>query len=251
MQSQNAIAMCKRKDNLEKIKTCQTEVNFRLDFFARPGSLDRVFAMMPKDMDYFEYKPTEEDQQIIWFDDVASCLRVTLTDLLYDPCKVLKSKDTDDLTIYIHRNFVSVQRFTSSSDENEEIASFVSDILQPFLDDSDFNVEDISSRVTFAQLDVKPDIIWNVFDHTAFPVLEDMGVLSGSYQDTRQIDGLFFDLTRDIQTNEEKTIDGVVTAKAFCKEEDLRDRIGEKGLKDVLSDFIAESIGEITRCFTE
>lgn len=245
--------MCKskRKDNLEKIKDCQTEVNFRLDYFARPGSLDKIFASMPKDMDYFEYKPTEEDQQIIGYDDAARCLQRSLTELLFYPCKILKSKEGREVTIYIHRNFVSVQAFTTSSDENEEVLAYASSILQPFLDDSDINIEDISTRVTFAQLGVVQKDLWKVFDHTAFPVLDDAEVKSGTYQDTHQVNELFIDLMRNIQTNDEGTIDGVVSTVALCSEDSLRSYVGKNGLNALLSSIVSESIAEITRCFTD
>lgn len=242
--------MCKRKDNFEKIKGCQTEVNFRLDYFARPGSLDRLFKKMPKDMDYFEYKPTEEDQQIIGYDEVARCLQRSLTELLFYPCKVLKSKGGREVTIYIHRNFVSVQTFTSSSDENEEIVPFASSILKPFLDDSDINIEDISTRVTFTQLGVAQKELWSVFDHTAFPVLDDAEVKSGTYQDTHQVRELFIDLVRNIQTNDEGTIDGVVSTVAMCLEDSLRSGVEKEGLNAFLFSIVSESIAEITRCFT-
>lgn len=243
--------MCKRKDNLEKIKGCQTEVNFRLDYFARPGSLDKLFANMPKDMYYFEYKPTEEDQQIIGYDDVARCLQKSLTELLFYPCKVLKSKEGREITIYIHRNFVSVQTFTSSSDENAEIVAYVSSILQPFLEDCDINIEDISNRVTFAHLSVAKKDLWTVFDHTAFPVLDDAEIKSGTYQDTRQVGDLFIDLTRSIQTNDEGTIDGVVSTIALCSEDSLRNHAKEEGVPALLSSIVSVSIAEITRCFTD
>ena len=243
--------MCKRKDNLEKIKKFQTEVNFRLDYFARPGSLDKLFADMPKEMDYFEYKPTEEEQQIIGYDDVARCLQRSLTELLFYPCKVLKSKEGRDVTIYIHRNFVSVQTFTASSDENAEVEAFASSVLEPFLADSNINIEDISTRVTFAQLGVAQKDLWTVFDHTAFPVLDDAEVKSGTYQDTHQVGDLFIDLMRNIQTNDEGTTDGVVSTIALCSEETLRSHVGERGLKDLLSSIVSESIAEITRCFTD
>ena len=243
--------MCKRKENLEKIKGCQTEVNFRLDYFARPGSLDKLFAGMPKDLDYFEYKPTEEDQQIIGYDDAARCLQRSLTELLFYPCKVLKSKEGRDITIYVHRNFVSIQTFTASSDENEEIVAYVSSILQPFLVDCDINIEDISTRVTFAQLSVHQKDLWTVFDHTAFPVLDDAEVKSGTYQDTRQVGELFIDLMRNIQANDEGTIDGVVSTIALCSEDSLRSRIAKEGLPALLAGIVSESIAEITRCFTD
>ena len=243
--------MCKRKDNFEKIKSCQTEVNFRVDYFARPGSLDKLFASMPKDMDYFEYKPTEEDQQIIGFDDAARCLQRSLTELLFYPCKILKSKEGREITIYIHRNFVSIQTFTSSLEENAEIVDFASGVLQPFLDDSDINVEDISTRITFAQLNVAQNDLWNVFDQTAFPIFDDADVKSGTYQDTRQVGDLYIDLRREIQSNDEGTIDGVVSTIALCSEDTLRREANEKGLSHLLSDIVAESVGEITRCFAE
>ena len=243
--------MCKRKDNIEKIKDCQTEVNFRLDYFARPGSLDKIFANMPKDMDYFEYKPTEEDQQIIGYDDAARCLQRSLTELLFYPCKVLKSKEGRDVTIYIHRNFVSVQTFTLSADENEEIIAYVSSILMPFLDDSDINIEDISTRVTYAKLSVSQKDLWTVFDHTAFPVLDDAEVKSGTYQDTHQVGELFIDLMRNIQTNDEGTIDSVVSTIALCSEESLLNGVKGDGLNVFLSKIVSESIAEITRCFTD
>lgn len=243
--------MCKRKNIIEKIKGLQKEVNFRLDYFARPGALDKLFEKMPKDMEYFEYKPTEEEQQIIGFDDVASCLQKSLTELLFYSCKVLRSRDERDVTIYIHRNFVSVQTFTSSSDENEEVLTFVVGILQPFLEDSDINIEDISCRITFSKLDVKPADIWTVFDRSAFPVLDNVEVISGIYQDTHQVDNLFIDLIRNIQTNDNKNIDGVVSATALFSEEQLRIAINKDGLKKTLNYIVDESIGEITRCFTE
>lgn len=243
--------MCKRKDNLEKIKSCQTEVNFRLDYFARPGSLDKLIAGMPKEMDYFEYKPTEEDQQIIGYDDAARCLQRSLTELLFYPCKVLKSKEGRDVTIYIHRNFVSVLAFTSSSDENKEVVAFACSILQPFLADSDINIEDISVRVTFAQLGVAQKDIWKVFDQTAFPVLDDAEVKSGTYQDTHQLGELFIDLMRNIQSNDEGTIDGVVSTVTLCSESSLRSNVNKNGLCALLTDIVGESIAEITRCFTD
>lgn len=243
--------MCKRKDNLERIKGCQSEINFRLDYFARPGSLDRLFANMPRDMDYFEYKPTEEDQQIIGYDDAARCLQRSLTELLFYPCKILKSKEGRDITIYIHRNFVSVQTYTTSSEENAEVIAYVSSILQPFLDDSDINVEDVSTRITFAQLGIAQKDLWTVFDHTAFPVLDDAEVRSGTYQDTHQVGELFIDLMRNIQTNEEGTIDGVVSSIALCSEDTLRSRVGTDGLPALLTSIVTESIAEITRCFAD
>ena len=243
--------MCKRKDNLEKIKGCQTEVNFRLDYFARPGSLDKLFADMPKEMDYFEYKPTEEERQIIGYDDAARCLQRSLTELLFYPCKVLKSRKGRDVTIYIHRNFVSVQAFTFSSEENKEVVDFACSILQPFLADSDINIEDISVRVTFAQLGVAQKDIWKVFDQTAFPVLDEAEVKSGTYQDTHQVGDLFIDLTRNIQAVDEGIFDGVVTTVALCSEDSLRGQANEKGLPALLTDIVGESIAEITRCFTD
>ncbi len=243
--------MCKRKDNLKKIKGCQTEVNFRLDYFARPGSLDKLFASMPKDMDYFEYKPTEEDQQIIGYDDAARCLQRSLTELLFYPCKVLRSKEGREVTIYIHRNFVSVQAFTASSDENTEVVAFASSVLEPFLADSDINIEDISTRVTFAQLGVAQKDLWTVFDHTAFPVLDDAEVKSGTYQDTHQVGELFIDLMRNIQTADDGTIDGVVSTVALCSEDTLRSHVRGNGLKSLLSSIVSESIAEITRCFND
>lgn len=242
--------MCKRKNNLEKIKGCQTEVNFRLDYFARPGSLDKIFEKMPKNMDYFEYKPTEEDQQIIGYDDVARCLQRSLTELLFYPCKVLKSREGRDITIYVHRNFVSVQTFTTSSDENAEIVDYVNSILQPFLEDGDINIEDISTRVTFAQLGVPKEDLWSVFDHTAFPVLDDAEVKSGTYQDTHQVRELFIDLMRNIQTNDKGTFDGVVSTIALCSENSLRNHAEKEGLPSLLKSIVSESISEITRCFT-
>lgn len=243
--------MCKRKDNLEKIKGYQTEINFRLDFFARPGSFGNIFQNMPKDMDYYEYKPTEEDQQIIGYDDAARCLQRSLTELLFYPCKVLKSKKGREVTIYIHRNFVSIQTFTSSSDENKEIVDYVSLILESFLDNNDINIEDISARVTFAKLSVAQEDLWTVFDHTAFSVLDDAEVKSGTYQDTHQVGDLFIDLMRNIQTNDEGTIDGVVSTIALCSEDNLRSGVKKEGLSAFLSDIVSESIAEITRCFTD
>lgn len=243
--------MCKRKNNLEKIKGCQTEVNFRLDYFARPGSLSRLFAGMPKDMDYFEYKPTEEDQQIIGYDDVARCLQKSLTELLFYPCRVLKSKGGREITIYVHPNFVSIQTFTDSSDDNADIVTYVCSILQPFLDDSDINIEDISTRVTFAQLSVPQKDLWSVFDQTAFPVLDDAEVKSGTYQDTHQVGELFIDLTRNIQTNDDGAIDGVVSTVALCSEDYLRSRTAKEGLSTLLKSILSESIAEISRCFTD
>ena len=139
--------MCKRKDNLKKIKGCQTEVNFRLDYYARPGALDKLFENMPKDMDYFEYKPTEDDLQIIGYDDAE--------------------------------------------------------------------------------------------------------VKSGTYQDTHQVGDLFIDLTRNIQTNEDGSFDGVVTTIALCSEDNLRNGIKKNGLNVLLASIVSESIAEITRCFTD
>lgn len=243
--------MCKRKNNLEKIKGYQTEVNFRLDYYARPGSLETVFVDLPKDMDYFEYKPTEEEQQIIGYDDAARCLQQSLTELLFHSCKVLKSKKGREMTIYIHRNFVSVQTFTSSSDENEEIVAGVSSILKPFLDDRDINIEDISTRVTFARLSVKPKDLWTVFDHTAFPVLDDAEVKSGTYQDTHLVGEFFIDLRRSVQANDDETIDGVVTTVALCLENSLRSGVEKDGLRAHLLRTVNESIAEISRCFTE
>ncbi len=243
--------MCKRKQNQEKIKKYQTEVNFRLDYFARPGSLDRLFDSMPKDMEYYEYKPTEEEQQIIGYDDVASCLQKTLTELLFYTCKVLKSKEGPDITIYVHRNFVSVQTYTSSSDDNASIAEFVSGILCLFLNDSDFNIEDFSTRVTFACLGVHKNELWSVFDHTAFPVLDDAEVKNGTYQDTHQVGDFIIDLMRNIRTNDDGTIDGVVTTTALCPEESIRNQLKTVSQSKFLLNIISESISEITRCFTD
>lgn len=242
--------MCKRKDNIEKIKGCQTEVNFRLDYFARPGAIDKVFASLPKDMDYFEYKPTEEEQQIIGYDEAARCIQRSLTELLFYPCKVLRSKEGRDITIYTHRNFVSIQTFTSSSDENNEIIAYASSILEHFLENSDINIEDISTRVSFAQLGVPQKDLWTVFDHTAFPVLDEAEVKSGTYRDTHQVGDFFIDLMRDIQTNE-GTVDGVVSTIALCSEDTIGRLVENEGLSALLTRIVKESVSEITRCFTD
>lgn len=244
--------MCKRKDNLEKIKKYQVEVNFRLDYYSRPGSLGKIFEKMPKDMDYNEYKPTEEELQIIGYDDAARCLQRSLTELMFYSCKVLKSKDGNrDVTIYIHRNFVSLQTNTSSSEKNDEIIEFVKEIFQFFLNDSDFNIEDISCRVTFSAISVNKGDVWSVFDKTAFPILDDAKVISGIYQDTHHVSDFFIDLIRNISSNEDGTIDGVISSTAICAESPLRERVQEKDLGIFLSEMVSESIGEVTRCFTE
>ena len=85
----------------------------------------------------------------------------------------------------------------------------------------------------------------------SLPVLDDAEVKSGTYQDTHQVGDLFIALTRNIQTNEDGSFDGVVTTIALCSEDNLRNGIKKNGLNVLLASIVSESIAEITRCFTD
>ena len=133
--------MCKRKNSLGKIGGYQKEVNFRLDFFARPGSLDKIIAKMPDNLEYMEYKLTEEERQIVGYDDVASVLQISLTELMQSPCQVMYRKEQKNVMIYIHPNFVAVQTYTEDISSNDEIVKNVSAILKMFVDGEGLNIE--------------------------------------------------------------------------------------------------------------
>lgn len=81
--------MCKRKNSLDKIKNLQRSLNFRLDFYAVPKSLRQLVDELYKGGIYEERKPTEDEMQRVDFDNVASCMNTSITELLYNNCHII------------------------------------------------------------------------------------------------------------------------------------------------------------------
>lgn len=242
--------MCKRKNNLEKIKGFQISLNFRVDYYSIPGSLAPLVKSIYNGDVYVERKPTEEEMQIIDYDGVASCMNTTITELLYHPCHIIIKKDDERCTVYIHRNFMSIQYSTKSADENDYVVNKVAGFLLPVFKDDHFNVQDVCCQMIYSCLDIEKDDIWNSFDKTAFPVMEEATMINGTYVDTHQCGDYYIDLTRYINPNDSGKYDVVVKTSALCNVglDDVKD---VEGLGAFLSAIVKESVNEITRCFTE
>ncbi len=242
--------MCKRKNNLEKIKKFQRSLNFRVDYYSIPGSIVPLVKSIYNGDVYVERKPTEEEMQIIDYDGVASCMNTTITELLYHPCHIIIKKDDERCTVYIHRNFMSIQYNTTSSDENDDIINKVAGFLLLVFKEGHFNVQDVCCQMIYSCPDTEKDDIWNKFDKTAFPVMEEANMINGTYVDTHQCGDFYIDLTRNISPNDSGKYDVVVKTSALFNEglDDVKD---EEGLRSCLSGIVTESVNEITRCFAE
>lgn len=242
--------MCKRKSNLDKIKGFQRSLNFRIDYYSIPDSIDSLVKSIFKEDIYVERKPTEEEMQIIDYDGVASCMNTTITELLYHTCRIISKKDDERCTIYIHRNFVSIQYDTKSSDENEGIYPKVAEFVKTVFSGGMFNVQDVCCRILFSCIDVAKDNVWKVFDKTAFPVMEEATMINGTYLDTHQCGSYFIDLTRNISPNESGLYDVVISTSALCNE-DLDKLKEESAIASFFASITKESLMEITRCFAD
>lgn len=241
--------MCKRKDNLDKIKGFQQSLNFRLDYYAVPQSLRSLVDELYQGGVYEERKPTEEEMQVIDYDNVATCMNTTITELLYHNCHIISGLEDGNCTLYIHKNFISIQYETQSSDDNAKVCDFVKHVFSKIDGNDRFNVQDLYCKVLFAALDVDKTDVWNQFDKTAFPVMEEVSMINGSYVDSHQCAPYFIDLFRNINPNSEGKYDVIVSTTALC--DDSLGEIREKGLGAHIDGILEESLSEITRCFTD
>lgn len=242
--------MCKRKDNLAKIKRFQQSLNFRMDYYAVPKSLRQLVDDLYKGGVYEERKPTEDEMQIIDFDNVASCMNTSITELLYHNCHIISGLDEGKCTIFIHKNFISIQYDTTSSDDNVKVCDYVRSVFSQVVGSGRFNIQDVFCKTLFACVDISKTDVWNVFDKTAFPVMEEANMINGSYVDSHQCDSYFIDLSRNISPNTEGKYDVIVSTSALCDEGLSQLNEGGK-LEQLLDGILKESLNEISRCFTE
>ena len=67
--------------------------------------------------------PQEDEMQVIDYDNVATCMNTTITELLYHNCHIISGLDGGSCTVYIHKNFISIQYETQSSDDNVKVCA--------------------------------------------------------------------------------------------------------------------------------
>lgn len=243
--------MCKVKNNTEKIGKYQRGINVRFDYYSVPGSIKKVVGLLALGKIYENRKPTEEEMQIIDYDSVASSMDMTITELLFHAVHIM-CDNGEKYTIFVHRNYVSVDFKTEGMDGNNAIVEKAAKILNHFLGEGEegFNIQDICCRVNLFTPEINNSTIWTILDQSAFPVMEDSKVVNGNYVDTHEVENYYIDLLRNIRPSGVGISDVVVSTTAMCNFEKLTDMIKERGLDGVLKDMLDKSINEITRCYT-
>lgn len=243
--------MCKVKNNTEKIGKYQRGINIRFDYYSVPGSVTKVVGILAPGTNYENRKPTEEKMQIVDYDSVASSMDMTITELLFHAVHIMTC-DGGRYTIFVHRNYVSVDFRTEGMDGNAAIIKGAAKILYHFLGEGEegFNIQDVCCRVNLFTPEISNDTIWTVLDQSAFPVMEGSKVVNGNYVDTYEVENYYIDLLRNIRPSAAEKNDVVVSTTAMCDYEKLAAMIAEQGLEGVLKDMLDKSVNEITRCYT-
>lgn len=242
--------MCKVKNNINKIGKYQRDINFRFDYYSVPGSIDTVVKLLAPGTNYECRRLTEEELQVVDYDSVASSMDITITELLFHSVFIMTDNDKR-YTIFVHRNYVSVDFWTEGMDGNSVIVSETANILRRFLGEVEgFNIQDVYCRVKLSLPEINNDIIWTILDKSAFPVIENSKVINSNYVDTFEVENYYIDLLRNIQHSGE-TSDVVVTTTTIGDCEKILYMVKEQGLESVLNDILDKSVDEITRCFSD
>ena len=245
--------MCKRKNNHHIISDLQTGANFRLDYYAIPGAIGETVALLAQKygLVYEKRNLTELEMQIVDYESVASCLGMSLTELMWHPCHLLFDNTGGESKhiVYIHRNFISVQVNTNNSKENGDVLEFTEKVFKEIQPIEKFNVQDLYCKMSFSKLGIGKKDLWSILDKTAFPMMEDSLVINGNYVDTHKVCDFFIDLSRNLSPKDDNTYDVVVSTSALCDGFSYHKATEGKGIKALLKDIMDESIGEVTRCF--
>lgn len=243
--------MCKVKNNIEMIGKYQRGINIRLDYYSVPGSIKKVVGLLAPGTVYENRMPTEEEMQIVDYDSVARSMDMTITELLFHPVHIM-TDDGERYTIFVHRNYVSVDFRTEGMDENATIIREAARILNCFLGEGEegFNIQDVCCRVNLFTPEISNDTMWTILDQSAFPVMEDSKIVNGNYVDTHEVGNYYIDLLRTICPLSEGICDVAVSTTAMCDYGSLSVLIADQGLEGVLKDMLDKSVNEITRCYT-
>lgn len=238
--------MCKIKEYKDATNKYLNSILLRLDTYLLPDDIEKVlYDLRDKSKGTPSEIPFDDiNEQIIDIDSVAELHNAYINTIL-DTKKIYTLKNTDfngvELNIYLNKFFIAFE--ISKNDQNIEDA--VNAIRNSFLNTYNMSIDFGYLRLSYSNVDIDNNNLWNVFDKSAFPVM-DGAQSNGFYVDTVSDNNIDLDLIRSISPSSEYAGSSNVNiqTKAIFQTKSTAET------SDKVLDAVSFSKREATRCFT-
>lgn len=237
--------MCRIKEYKEEMNKYLTSMVLRLDTYLLPDDIESVLHSL---RDKSRGIPSEIlfddiNEQIFDIDSVAELHNAYINTIL-DTKKIYTLKNANfngiELDIFLNKFFIAFE--ISKNDQNVEDA--INAIGGAFLKSYDMPIDFCYLRLNYSKIGIGNDNLWNVFDKSAFPVM-DGAQYNGLYVDTVSYNDIDLDLIRSISSSSEDAGSSNVNiqTKAIFQTKSTADT------SDKVLEVVSFSKREATRCF--
>lgn len=236
--------MCKIKEYTNAMHSNLTSVLLRFDTYFLYDEYSKHAAILNE---WFGGTPSEIlfdeiSNQLLDVDSIAELHDTFLNTVMSSKLIRIKSARLDDIEcdIYINPYFVAFDIIING----KSIEELINIIREAYIKKTEINLLFCYFRLIYSVCKVSQDLIWEICDRSAFPIMEEGGY-SGQYTDSTEKEDVSIDLSRLISPSDKESslTDIIIQSKAICPVSNMKEAT------EVMDKLILLSKNEISRCF--